>query len=109
MVVRRPPRGVLALAGFLGLFTCALFGVALMAFPMTKDPDVPLPASVAIVTCIAAMALLSAWVTWGVLRGKRSVGERLISTSEEGPIDWMLNHLLSSDEARRWFGLPPPE
>ena len=111
---------MLVLAAVFGLFTCALFGLTAMAFPMTKDPDVPFPASVAIVAFLAAITLLSAWVTWGVLRGKRVVGERLLSTRGKGPVsldsflfgdilDHVFSRLLSSEEARRWFGLAPPE
>jgi hypothetical protein len=108
---------VLVLAGIFVLFACALSGITAMAFPMTRDPDVPLFASVAVVGFLAAFALFFVWLAWGVLRGSRMIGERLVS-KEEDSLDSLVNpvailfnaligRLLSSAEARRWFGLAP--
>ena len=86
-----------------------------MTFGMTKDPDVPFPAAAAIVALLAAFTLLSAWVTWGILRGKPAIGQRLVFAHPKtlgavfDPFDLIVRRLLSSEEARRWFGLPPPE
>lgn len=105
-----PPAGVLVLATLCAVFTAGFVVLTVMSLGMTTDPDVPRAIAWSVVGFLAFVAALFAWVTWGILRGSRRIGERLLAPdpSLSGIVTQaIIERLLRSDEARRWFDLPP--
>ena len=114
MVTRRgvPPGGVLLLAAIGAVCTVGFSALTVMTLGMTRDPAVPAAFAWLVVGFLALMAALLAWTTWGILRGRKIIGERLLERDESlsGFVyNAIVQRLLASDEARRWFGLGPRE